>query len=120
VKRSWSATLLGEPRAKGNRRRIVRNRGVPRIIKDQVALAYVEHIRVQAAAVRPPVLLEGRLRFTATLYYRTQRPDLDASLLLDALEGIVYANDRQVREIHLTHAIDRENPRADVVVEEIE
>jgi Holliday junction resolvase RusA-like endonuclease len=32
----------------------------------------------------------------------------------------VYRNDRQVREKHVFHAIDRANPRAEIEVEPIE
>ncbi len=63
-------------------------------------------------------MLEGSLRFTAYLYYTSERPDLDASLLLDALQGRIYRNDRAVRELHLYHALDKRSPRAVVLVEE--
>ena len=62
-------------------------------------------------------MLEGELRVSMTIYYASQRPDLDPSLILDAMQGKIYVNDRQVREIHLYHAIDKDNPRAEITVE---
>ena len=56
----------------------------------------------------------------AHVFYASERPDLDPSLILDALQGRVYANDRAVREMHLFHHIDRENPRAELTLCEIE
>ena len=56
---------------------------------------------------------------TAHLYYASRRPDLDPSLILDALQGRVYRNDRAVREMHLYHRLDRENPRAEIFLEEM-
>jgi Holliday junction resolvase RusA-like endonuclease len=59
------------------------------------------------------------IRMTAHLYYASRRPDLDPSLILDALQGRVYRNDRAVREMHLYHHLDRENPRAEILLEEM-
>ena len=52
------------------------------------------------------------------IYYRTQRPDLDESLILDLLEKCgVYKHDRLVREKHGYHHIDRTTPRAEIRIE---
>jgi hypothetical protein len=69
------------------------------------------------------------------IYYASERPDLDESVVLDALQAEftktdeggernliragVYRNDRQVREKHIFHAIDRINPRAEIEVEQL-
>jgi Holliday junction resolvase RusA-like endonuclease len=50
------------------------------------------------------------------LYYTSQRPDLDESLILDLMQGRVYANDRQVKEKHIYHGIDKTSPRSEVLV----
>ena len=63
---------------------------------------------------------EGRLRVEVRIWYATERPDLDESVVLDILQGIVYANDRQVREKHVYHAIDKANPRAEIIVEPLQ
>ena len=84
-------------------------------IKSERALAYAEDAHLQA----PRLMLEGDLSFTATIYYASRRPDLDASVLLDALQGKAYKNDRQVREIHLIHGLDKDNPRAEIILKEL-
>ena len=89
--------------------------GRPMLIKSAKALAYVASLGHQVPRINP--LLTGPLVFTATIYYASERPDLDESVLLDALEGRIYKNDRQVREKHILHAIDRSNPRAEIVIE---
>jgi Holliday junction resolvase RusA-like endonuclease len=65
------------------------------------------------------------------IYYASQRPDLDESVILDVLQNRykgkgdarqliqkgVYANDRQVREKHVYHGIDKMNPRTEIEIE---
>ena len=65
-------------------------------------------------------LLEGDVFVACKVWYRTRRPDLDVSLILDLLESKVYQNDRQVRRMFLDHGIDRDDPRAEIVVLPIE
>jgi Holliday junction resolvase RusA-like endonuclease len=71
---------------------------------------------------------------TMRIFYPSERPDLDAAVILDCLQDRyhgrreartlvqkgVYRNDRQVRELHLFHAIDRANPRSEIEVEALE
>ncbi len=115
--RSVRLILHGEPASKANSRRLVTIRGQARLIKSQKALDYVAAVKRTYPPLVP--LLEGNLRMTADVYYASRRPDLDVSLILDALEGIAYRNDRQVREMHLYHHLDRENPRAEITLEEM-
>lgn len=115
--RAWTGTILGQPCSKSNRSMIVKVRGRPMIIKSPEARAYEKAVARQVPVLSP--LLGGRLAMTLRIYYASERPDLDESLIMDALQGRIYANDRQIREKHVTHAIDRENPRAVVIVEEI-
>lgn len=114
--------ILGEPASLKNSRRIVttgRGRHARRrVIKSEKAMRYVESAKwqaKQAMAGRDP--LPGPLSIRATLYYRSQRPDLDGEAICDALQGVVYANDRQLREKHFRHGIDKDYPRAEIVVE---
>ena len=109
--RWWSATIEGEPASKANSRRIVRRGKFRRVIKSQKALDYVQQLRAQIAPLPESEMLRGRLCLTAHVFYQSNRPDLDISLILDALQGVVYQNDRQVREMHLHHHIDRAQPR---------
>jgi Holliday junction resolvase RusA-like endonuclease len=115
--RSVRLILHGEPASKANSRRLVTIRGQARLIKSQKALDYVAAVKRTYPPLVP--LLEGDLRMTADVYYASRRPDLDVSLILDALQDIVYRNDRQVREMHLYHHLDRANPRAEITLEEM-
>ncbi len=125
-------TILGQPCSKANSRQIVKIKGRPTPIKSKEALAYErDALRQIPPAVRQR--LEGPVRMTIRIWYASERPDLDESLLLDVLQDRyatdkhtkarvlvqagVYRNDRQVRERHVYHAIDRVNPRAEVEIE---
>lgn len=130
-------TILGEPASKANSRKLVTIGGRPSTIKSEKARNY------EADAVRqiPPkfrVQLTGPVRVTLRIFYASQRPDLDESVVLDVLQDRykttgkgdakrrelvqkgVYINDRQVREKHVFHGIDKANPRTEVIVESLE
>jgi len=126
-------TILGEPASKANQRKLVSFGSRPALIKSSKALAYErDALRQIPPAARQR--LDGPVRATIRVYYATQRPDLDESLILDVLQDRytgkgaervliqagVYRNDRQVRERHVYHAIDKANPRAEIVIEPIE
>ena len=64
--------------------------------------------------------MTGDLRFTARIFYATRRPDLDESLILDLLQGVIYKNDRQVKEKHVYWGLDPANPRTEIIVDKIE
>jgi len=138
-------TILGQPCSKANTRSIVTvGRGTdhqrPAVIKSKAALAY-ERDALRQIPPSARQRLQGPVRVTIRIWYRTELPDLDASVILDCLQDRwakrptadprrppaeralaqagVYRNDRQVRELHLFHAIDAANPRADICVEPI-
>lgn len=117
--RWWAGTIKGEPASKANSRRLVKRGGRPFFIKSQKALDYAEAAVLQVPQLGLDQMLRGRLSLTAHVWYSTQRPDLDISLILDLLQGRVYHNDRQVREMHLHHHLDREQPRTRLFVQEI-
>lgn len=131
-------TILGEPASKANQRKLVSIGGKPALIKSDKALAY-EDSAVRQIPSWARVQLEGPVCVTMTLFYASERPDLDESIVLDILQDRyskqkkdkagnvvrprtllakgVYHNDRQVRERHVFHAIDARNPRAEILVE---
>ena len=117
--RFWRGVIVGEPASKANSRRLVRRGKLTVSIKSQKALDYAEAARLQVPALGPDRILRGRVSMTARVWYATQRPDLDVSLILDVLQGRVYHNDRQVREMHLFHSIDRAHPRTEIHCQEI-
>jgi crossover junction endodeoxyribonuclease RusA len=71
---------------------------------------------VAQAQCRKP--LAGSAAVRAVVYFRDHRRDLDNVLkpLLDALQGIAYANDRQIAHLDFTKALDPKNPRIEMEI----
>ena len=109
--------IRGEPASKANSRRVVKFGSMSRLIKSQKALDYSDVFRQQCPAITP--LMSGDIRMHITIYYASRRPDLDESLILDLLQGLVYVNDRQVKERHTYWGLDPENPRAEIIIEQL-
>ena len=65
-------------------------------------------------------MLTGDLMVTMHIHYASRRPDLDESLILDLMQGFIYENDRQVKERHTYWHLDKERPRAEILVSRIE
>ena len=115
-----SFKLYGEPASKSNSRRLVQIGGRPRVIKSQKALNYVKAIQLQANALRLPMFEKGvNLSITMHIFYASRRPDLDESVILDALQEIVYHNDRQIKEKHIYWGLDKVEPRCEIELREI-
>lgn len=106
--------VLGEPAAKSNQRRLVKVRGQYRIIKSAKALRYVKGFKDQCPKLDPPA--EGDVSVWVDVWYASRRPDLSIELILDALQGSVIKNDRQVKEFHARHHLSKEKPRAHIIV----
>lgn len=117
--RRWHGIIHGEPASKSNSRQLVRIGGKWRLIKSKKARDYVASVARQVEPLPEAQQLRAPIAMTAHVFYASERPDLDPSLILDALQGRIYANDRAVREMHLYHHIDREQPRAVVTLFEI-
>lgn len=111
-------TILGEPASKANSRMLVTIKGRPAFIKSKKARDYVKDFEKQCPKLDP--LMEGDVSVTMTIYYRTRRPDLDEAVVLDCMQGYIYANDRQVKEKHISHGLDKTNPRCEITVRLIE
>lgn len=109
--------IKGEPASKANSRRVVKFGTMSRLIKSQKALDYSDAFRMQCPAITP--LMSGDIRMHITIYYASRRPDLDETLILDLLQGLVYVNDRQVKERHTYWGLDPENPRAEIIIEQM-
>jgi hypothetical protein len=121
-------TLLGEPASKANSRKIVTFGDRPSSIKSDKARDYEKHA-LRQIPFDARQRLECLVSVTMRIFYASERPDLDETLILDILQDRyktygkgankvreliqpgVYRNDRQVREKHIYHAIDRRNPR---------
>jgi len=112
-----SQIIFGEPASKANSRRVVRFGGMSRLIKSKKALTYADAFRQQCGKL--PTLMTGDLRVTLHIFYASRRPDLDESLILDLMQGLIYENDRQVKERHCYWGLDPDNPRAEIIIEKI-
>lgn len=133
--------ILGEAASKANSRKIVSMnrksksgivRKMPASIKSAKARNY-EHSAILQIPNSAKVMFDGPVCVSIWLYYASNRPDLDESVILDILQAKfkkdgtkrilvrsgLYLNDRQVKEKHIYHRIDKENPRAEITVEEI-
>lgn len=88
--------------------------GRGRFIKSKKALAYSKGFHQQCRASND--ILECDVVVGMRIYYRTRRPDLDESLILDLLEDYAYKNDRQVKAKVIIHDLDKDRPRTDIVV----
>lgn len=129
--------ILGELASKANSREIKQINDKPAVIKSEKARAFFADALRQIPP-RMRVRLEGPVRLSAVIFYRTERPDLDESLLMDILQDQwgkrpvlrggalgerpllqagVYRNDRQVREKHVYHRISKKTPRVEVLIE---
>ena len=102
--------ILGEPASKANQRKLVKihNRIVP--IKSKKALSNVNGFKKQCPQLDP--IIGCDVAIDIMIYYASRRPDLDESLILDCLQGLVYKNDRQVKKKTIYWGLDKDNPRA--------
>ena len=113
-------TIYGEPASKANSRRLVSIGGKPRFIKSKKALVYSRNFDKQCPIRREPFEKKEDLAVAMKIFYKTRRPDLDESLILDLLQGRVYENDRSVKSKFIEHGLDKENPRAVIVISSLD
>ncbi|ACC72563.1 hypothetical protein PPMP20_26635 [Paraburkholderia phymatum] len=140
-------TLRGEPASKANSREIVARKvrsktdGTLKTRPMSIKSDKARNFERDALKQIPPsarVRMTGPVRVILKIFYATERPDLDESVILDVMQdrfrtvtvkGIerrelvyhgVYRNDRQVRQKFVFHGIDRVNPRAEVVIESLQ
>lgn len=84
------------------------------------AKEYKHEVRLLAMAARQP-LLHGRLIVFMDFYRPRKSGDLDnrVKVVLDALQSIVYCDDKQIVELHLRRFDDKNDPRVELRIEEI-
>ena len=111
-------TILGEPASKANSRRLVSIGGKPRFIKSKKALLYSKAFDLQCPVRKN--LFEEDLSIAIKIYYKTRRPDLDESLILDLLQGKIFKNDRSIKSKHVEHGLDKEQPRSVIVISSLD
>lgn len=137
-------TILGEPASKANSRKIVTLNGHASSIKSEKARDF-EREALKQIPPKLRVRLDCPLRVYLRIFYASERPDLDESIVLDVLQDRykarngpkdpatgeptkirelvqlgIYRNDRQVREKHVFWGLDKQNPRTEIVVEPLQ
>jgi Holliday junction resolvase RusA-like endonuclease len=113
-------TLYGQLASLKNSRQMVYVGGKPRLIPKKEAVQW-EKDAIAQIPVDHRVGLEGPIRLTCEVYYASRRPDLDIALLMDTLQHAeVIKNDRQIQEIHATKKLDADNPRVELLLEELD
>lgn len=110
--------ILGEPASKANSRKIVLIKGRPASIKSDKARNYAKIFTAQCQKL--DYLFENDVKVEMLIFYASRRPDLDESLILDLMQGIIYNNDRQVKQKNIYWGLDRENPRTIIRVSSLE
>ena len=113
-----SFTIFGEPASKANSRKAVMFGKRPAFIKSDKARGYLAGFIAQCPKL--PIPFNGPVAVELNIWYASRRPDLDESLILDAMQGAIYVNDRQVQERHTYWGLDRTNPRCTITVRPIE
>jgi len=109
--------IFGEPASKANSRKLVTLGGRPAFIKSRKARDYVTEFQRQCRnQIR--VMTDRDVRVELMIHYASRRPDLDESVILDAMQGIVYVNDRQVKQRMAYWGLDKDMPRAVIRVVE--
>ncbi|MDE1905954.1 MAG: hypothetical protein KGH75_05830 [Rhodospirillales bacterium] len=122
--------IHGQAASKANSRKLVVIHGRPASIKSDAARNFerLATLQIPAQAKR---MLTCRVAVVLRMFYRTELPDLDESIVLDVMQAKyktledgqrvlirsgVYVNDRQVRERHTYHGVDPQCPRVEVEV----
>ena len=113
-----TVSILGEPASKANSRRLVFIGGKPRFIKSKKALLYSRDFDLQCPVRKN--LFEEDLSIAIKIYYKTRRPDLDESLILDLLQDKIFKNDRSIKSKHIEHGLDKERPRSVIVISSLD
>lgn len=113
-----SLVIEGEPCSKANSRRLVHIKGRMVPIKSKKALDYSKMFADQCPT-REELFTED-LIVCMKIFYKTLRPDLDESLVLDLMQGRIYKNDRSIKLKYIEHGLDRESPSTLIVVAPLE
>tara|TARA_R110000782_G_scaffold161988_1_gene253912 strand:+ start:449 stop:841 length:393 start_codon:yes stop_codon:yes gene_type:complete len=118
INKSFKFIVYGEPASKANSRRIVKFGKRMAVIKSEKARNYEKNFAQQCPTLKN--LIENDVKVELIIYYASRRPDLDESVILDCMQGKIYANDRQVKEKIVYWGLDRDTPRTHIRVSPLE
>ena len=111
-------TIDGEPASKANSRQLVKMGDKFRVIKSRKAIDYSKAFLIQCPVA--DTLYEEDLAIALKIFYKSKRPDLDESLILDLLQDKIYKNDRSIKFKYVEWGLDRQYPRILVVLGPLE
>tara|TARA_R100001086_G_scaffold109638_2_gene55758 strand:- start:765 stop:1166 length:402 start_codon:yes stop_codon:yes gene_type:complete len=106
--------IAGEPASKANSRRLVRIKGRMVPIKSKKAISYSQGFNQQCPILDS--IYKEDIAIAIKIFYRSRRPDLDESLILDLLQDKIYINDRCVKMKYVEHGLSKDNPRSLIVL----
>lgn len=114
-------TIYGQPPSKSNQYKIITIAGHSSLGKTPALEQYEKAFFLQCGKYRDR-MISNFFRLDADVYFSSNQPDLDNSLksLLDCLQMCkAIKNDRQCVEIHARKFIDKNNPRIEFTITEV-
>lgn len=95
--------------------------GNGRFYKSQEAKEAQEAMAWEARSQYCGKPLIGPVSIKIAFYWPQIRRDIDSGLksTLDALTGIIYEDDRQVADLQITRAVEKADPRVEIVIESL-
>lgn len=110
-------TIKGGLCSKSNSRIITSRGGRVRSIKSPKALAWMQSAVLQLRSQWKKKTIEKPVGLEIHVFYASRRPDLDISLVMDALQNAeVIKNDRQVHEFFARKLLDKNDPRVEIEI----
>lgn len=119
---STKLTLTGDPKSTNNIYKSVCVGKYPKVYITNEGKAIKEGYQWEAKSQYRKKPMKDELEVWTTLYLKTKRrADIDNfhKLLLDSLTGIVWEDDSQIVEYHISKRHDAKNPRIEIEVLEI-
>ena len=113
--------IRGKIPSKSNCYKVITLHGHGSIAKQMVLKEYEKSFYMQCGMRNANI--KGFFKLMADVYHENMRPDLDNAfkILLDCLQLCkVIQNDRQCVELHARKLIDKNNPRVEFIIEEVE
>lgn len=110
-----SFTLPLPPSSNRYWRTVVTKKGKALIFVSEEATRYKAQVARLSGC---PTLIRSEVAVTLRVFRAQRSGDLDNKLkvLFDSLQGVIYANDSQIVEIHAFRFEDKKNPRVEVEV----
>lgn len=113
--------IRGKIPSKSNCYKIITLYGHGSLAKQKVLKEYEKAFYAQCSL--RDANIKGYFKLTADVYHENLRPDLDNAfkILLDCLQSCkAIKNDRQCMEINARKLIDKQDPRVEFIIEEVE